>query len=409
MSPKLKKFIIGMVVSVVVIIVAIAGFSMFSNMTTTTVFDLRIKDAVSDTEILNREVYLKSEQENSFKIKLYQKSSASSVFNVVSSNSKVAKVTKEGSEYKVTYFAEGVTDIIAYNVEETSIEDRFTLTIKENIPLSFVITDEKADSANEVSVYADAQLYSFDFEAKSVGVEDVVNLGCLSILDFNRDVFESVEIDAVNSKLNIKARDNGVQSIKDIKEYITVQSKVNHNGEVVLNNFLLNVNVKGYYINDIQLVLSLSPNDNAANFIYGEGIIKEGETRIDRVVFTETINQVNAKVRVAYSNGTFKDITTAVELYPTSDVLINRPIGDYCIISGFGAIDLIYTEDAVTLEKEFTFFRYNTGTTEYNNFINSLYTYDDETKVYTFNYWDIRFERKDVVTNEKGEIVGFKN
>ena len=153
MSPKLKKFIIGAVIGLVVIIIALAGFITFSNISTTTVHDLRIRDASTNQQILSKEVYLTSKENNSFDVKVYERSSAQTNFNVVSTNSNVAKVKKNRNTYTVEYFAEGKTDIVAYNTEEISIQERFTLTVKEYVPLSFAITDEKAVSENEISVF----------------------------------------------------------------------------------------------------------------------------------------------------------------------------------------------------------------------------------------------------------------
>ena len=69
MSPKLKKAIIAVVVFLLVGVIALVAVSMLSNLSTTTVYDLRLVDATTEEELFEKDVYLTAVSKNNFNVK----------------------------------------------------------------------------------------------------------------------------------------------------------------------------------------------------------------------------------------------------------------------------------------------------------------------------------------------------
>lgn len=421
MSGKLKKAIIAVVVVLLVAVGGLVAFTMLSKISTTTVYDLRLVEYGTNTEIFEKEVYLTAEEDNKFDVGLKVIATAMTNFVVASSDETVAKVSVRDNHYVVTYYKVGKVTISATAPDNASVNDSFVLTVKESYPMNFEIPDKKEDEGNKypcpvVEIYADNKEYLFDFIASSINKDSPVNNDTISVLDdYDKNVFESISIDASNSKLVIKAK----QNVESTVEYITIVCKTNDTSEEkAIVHFLVGVEVHGNYISDMQLVLSTRPNFDSSIYVCGDGELKEGEQRVDgsQLVFSANVNIVYTKVRVRYTNGEYFDVTRQALASGNDNGTIKPPpsLSYYQIkISQTSSIKFIYsTSGQNTIERTFTFYFYDTDSTTYNRFLeNNLYrkvTKEDGSVIFEYVHWDERYKRDDAVT-KNGEIIGFKN
>ncbi len=424
-SGKLKKAIIAVVIIFALSACGLVAFSFLSKMSTTTVYDLRIVEYESKKEIFDKEVFLTAEENNNFEIDLNVSASAITNFVFSSSDNSVASVSVKDDHYVVSYFKVGEVKIVASAFDNSNVRDSFVLTVRENYPISFKITDDRKVSENEISIYADLKEYQFDFLATSIDDENPVNNETFSVLDdYNKDVFESIKIDPATSKIVIKANKNSEAT----REFVTIVCKTTNEetGEKTIQNFLLIVNVKGFYIENLQLVLSTKPNFDNAKYVCGEGKLKEGETKVEqeRLVFCEDVNIVYVQVRIVYTNGDFDIVTKNANSSANYGVNISQ------IQPGKNCFELEFTESANGLvnvnvkfsydsgsehiEKVFAFNYYGKESTNgyYEDFINNKlykkYT-EDENEYYRYVHWDERYKRTDTITATDGKIIGFIN
>lgn len=416
MSSKLKKAIIIIVVLLVVAVGGLVGFSVLSKLSTATIYDIRLLDENSE-QIHNKTVYLTSEADNHFYVSVYIDASDIVNCNVKSSDTNIAVVTFEDGLYKITYKRAGKVIITAYCDSNNNVSDDFELTVNENMPSSFNFDDEKADGDKEITVFADNLTNAFGFKVESGLLQDNINLSSLQVLDtYNKDIFESIYIDETNAKLVVEAKQSEISST----EYITLKSNyVDENGKVIaVNTFVIKINVEGYYARNLQLVLSSDPMFNDAVYVLGEGYILDNEIRIPNVYLTKDVNMIFAKVRVVYTNHTFKDITVEADAETrshTGSAETKRvDIGNYYNIqvNANATIRFIYAEANVYFDFNFKYLDPISNPNDYNNFTNNLlYTkINVEGKVvYKYIYWDERFKRKDTITDSDGNIIGFVN
>ena len=413
MSSKLKKVIIAVVVLLLVGVGVLVGVSMLSRLSTTTIYDLRLVDYETETEIFEKEVYLTAIDNNNFDIKVEASSSSITSYVVSSSNPSVATVSMIDGGYRVNYLKEGQARISVVCAEGGNISDSFNLTVKENVPTSFIISDSSAISDSEITIFADDRYYYFNFTAGLGNDGTLVNITSIEVLDnYNKEVFDEIYIDDKESMLVIKAK----QSELNTREYITLQSKYTSadGNQVTVGTFVVCVNVRGNYISDIQLVLSETPNFDNANDIYGNGAILNTETRVNAVYLTSEVNTLYAKVRVVYTNGEIFDVTSdaVAQTINGAPTTTKPPIGGYYAISlsARAVIRFAYLNRSVDLQ--FNYIDPVSTPVDYNRFVNQLLyeTVDIEgTTVYRYIYWDSRYMRDDAITDKDGNIVGFIN
>lgn len=413
MSPKLKRLIISLVVVLILFVSGIVAYSVLGKLSTTTVSDLRIIDPDTKVEVFDREVYLSAEEDNMFNISLDYGLASNIKWEVVSSDTSVAQVSSEGRIYTIKYLKAGQTTIKAYPAENSAINDSFVLTVKENYPVNFVIDDEKAEGDYEVSIFADNKDYTYSFKATALNDESIVNLDTLSVIDdYNKDIFDDIHIDAANSSLILHAKESHDSS----KEIITIQCKVKDDqGTVVTKNFILKVNVNGYFISNLQFRVSTTPSFDGPVYVCGDGKLNDGETRVETgIVFIDTINLVYIKVRVVYTNGDMFDITkvAAIDATPSESIRIDqiKPSNNYFRITASTNAKLIVSYGGETFEYDKIYFL--AGADKENFFDGKLYNQvrdqDDNLLYYEYKYWDLRYARTDTITQD-GKIIGFIN
>ena len=266
MKSKLKKWIIIIASFLLVAIGALLGVSLLTNLSTTTINDIRLVDASTEKEIFDKEVYLTGSNANYFDVQIDAHSSSIVEYKVYSTNLAVASVNTIKGGYRINYHKTGSTKIVATTQESSEIKDSVTLNVREKVVTSFIVDDEKAINESEVSVFADNKEYRYSIKAFHGDSEQDINLSSILVLDnYNKDVFEYINIDDNSSELVIKADQNA----STFREYVNLQSvRLSNDGEVeTVNTFVVCINIKGNYISDIQLMLSSEPNFNKSKNI----------------------------------------------------------------------------------------------------------------------------------------------
>lgn len=416
-----KKLIIILASVLGFIIVGVIGVLVVANLTTSTVSDLRILELATNKEISNKEVYLTQNDSNYFDIRLKSLSSSPTNYIVYSSNPSVASVKAISSGYRVSYLKAGNATITATTYESSAIKDSFILRVKDYIPTGFSIVDKNAISESEIEIYADNLEYRFDFEAFQGVITENINNSCLEVLNnYDKSVINTAYIDDVNKQLVIKAN----QSEFERDEIITIASKQydNEGNKKTVQTFTVSVKIKGYFVKDIQLILSNTPNFTTNKYIYGSGMINEGEERVEMVYLTVDINTVYAKVRKVYTNGYMQDITDMATSRTVDGVVsVSKVLKcDYFSISVKSNTENYGTQKVqfVCNEKEdgaiFNFNYLSVGTTSYDDFYNEKlyheeYNEDLEVEYYEYVYWDSRFARTDTITDIYGRVIEFIN
>lgn len=412
---KNKKMIIILASVVSVFIIGVVAVLLLTNASTTTVNDLRILDIETGFEIKEREVYLVENDSNYFDISLKTKSEGRTDYLVYSSNPSIASVKTTGTGYRINYLKAGKTRIIATTSQISDIQDSFILTVNEFVPTEFLINNDDVSKQSEVEIFSDNNEYRFDFSVLHGGIQQNINKSSLSVLEnYDKNVFEYVYIDDANSQLVVCAK----QSEESRTEIITVQARQKNQFDELktVKNFVIKVKIKGNYVSDIQLMLSVTPNFESAKYIYGTGLLKEEEQRVPNIYLTEKINKLYAKVRVVYTNEEMFDVTeTSSSLSESGNSITSRPEkSDYFEITLQNRSEVVTfncsgVEGSLTL----TFNYLEEGQAGYDYFSNNeLYKKilgRNGEYYYQYIYWDLRFMRKDAVTDSQGRIVDFTN
>lgn len=391
MKSKLKKVILIVGLFVLVCGLGIGGITLFSNMSSATIYDLRFveKSGDSNVEIFEKDVYLTYGEDNSFDFKLLSSASEQTSYYVQSSDTSIASISYNKGNYKATYYKPGKVIVSATPVQGGAVYESFVLNVKENITTEFVL-DGKSELI--VDVYADEKVYEFDFIAKTNTNSELVNVSNLSVVDnYDKSVFKSVEIDAKNSKLKISA-DKELTQLK--REIITIQSKnISADGQShIVKTFSVVVNVNPKVSVGLQLLLSNDANFESYVVYKGEPLM--GETKVENVYLSETYNQLFVKIRTVYSNG---DVA-----FETSDIATLTKINDYYLFIGDSSETKTINVSGKDVVLEYEYLS-NTDLAEADKF------YTKSGSFWTYSYWDDRFKRDDVIIDKDGNIIGFWN
>ncbi len=428
-------------------------------------------DSDSDIEyeaVKDQKINLTSSEEDILEIGVYVDTTATTIdATVVSSDTSVARVEFVSGRCYI-YFLRAGTVTITASFEDMS--DSVTFEIYDDNAEYFVVYDDDyygeylysenyaSTYQNNVNIYADDQVYSFRFEVSALSsgeASDGVDSELLRVDTTNVDfdnIFWSISIDAENQLLNISCRSTIVDNIS---QTILIQSYyVTETGEIKpANSYEVYVHIIAYTPEFLQIELATSPSfedsyifmdtinplddlsdidvEDILSALRAElNLTSEGESPVYQVFFTSSVQRIYIRFRVVYTNGDIVYFNDGDEIK-----LNNLEDDDTTIIfsvvatstSGEG-IKTWYDGSYSTLtlsESDFSSgsFRitltisggYNlTSTFEFSfkelNEDNVLlfYSYDDETGIYTYTYWDLRTRYTDVICDENGNIVGFK-
>jgi len=440
-SPKLKKLII---IAVIVLVVGIGGIFIYSslqNLSSVVINDFRIVN--DDNEIIREmRVELGNIQENKFPINVnISATGASGGYYFYSTNPNVAKVITEENKYYVQYYKGGEATIVAQSNLVGSVNDSIKVKVIENNV--YDIKFEKSTSATEniINVFADDELYNYEFNIEGFSQTTKVNSSSLKVLDnYNKKIFKRVAINYENNSLDII-----VNSMADDKvipaqmEQIVIQSidEDSNGNEVVVKNFIVKTNIEPNAIVDVQLVVSNNPDfDSEFVYIYSnldqnvlkeQHLIADNERLVDNVYLSKNINTIYVRPRVVYKNGMTNVLTTVIHgdidkskiqeikndsTYFYDKIIINPDI-ESCIIEY--EIEAAIAGQNISETFKFNFYKSENEIVktivggENVIEIEKLYTYDEQAGVYTYSYFDERFKRLDAIVDKDGNIIGFSD
>lgn len=462
MSKKFKTFIIIIAVVIAVIGFGVGGYFLMSSLSSSTVLDFKIVDPTNNNREFNTtHKYLISGKENKFRIDVVSETSngrGSYVFS--SSNPDVAQVITEGEEYWVNYYNVGQAVITARSRAAEKVYDSFTLQVSEEIVADITIAGTQ--DGKTLKLYANGRTQSYSFN--SVGLLSYTNddgeteyVDCnnmnLRIVDnYDKAVIKNIKLNQDNGEIVVTSKIKNVDSKQNfyIQAYYTDDQDIEH----IVKNFAFNIDVVGYRIADLQLLVSQDYYFRGTNYVLlargssAEDAVladPQNEQILDAVNFTSAVSQLYFKIRAVYTDGTFKDVsnldplasdpsgntTASGESYLFTDKDSSgfwRVLADSSILQSIQGgneitllhFDMTYTDyledndgnqlsDPVTKTFDINYLNYSDKTASmYQDFVNTkLYT--KQGGVYEYIYWDTRFARRDVIVDELGRIIGFQS
>lgn len=461
--------VVGIFAAILVVAVAavVAGWVLIQNNKTYYINDLRIVEPIADASsyiytkegeyqsVKNQKVYMTSEEENFKEIAIYANISIKTTkFDIVSSNTDVAKIIIKNKKCYVNYVGAGEATI---TISHGGVSDSFDVYVYDQVSADFSVYDYKyygeyaSYFPNHIIGYSDSITYRYDYLAFSAGGEDAGDLLNNNLLRIdssktNTDVFESVSIDAVNKQLVLTCK-AGLEA--NIDEQIAIQSyTITDEGISVTNNFVVNVHIVAYTPEFLQVVVSKSPNFEDGYVYMNTEIIDDSTLTEERILedksildnylsykkaennlaatnefatydlmFTDKVDTLYLKFRKVYTNGdmVYLDATNEGELFALvadTAYLKIQPTQDY--------YKLVLTKDYFTptnptfdigitlLDYDLSFtFKIDYAELNADN-LELFYDYDAETGIYTYKYWDPRSKYNNQVFDEDGNVIDIK-
>ncbi len=413
----------------------------------------------SYTSMKNQKVYMTTEEENYIPFAVYA-SSSNKTKNITlsSSDPTVAKIVYKDNLAYIQYLKAG-TAVITTTLDK--VQDSFTVEVYNQVTENFSVYDnayygEYANIfPNKIVGYSDGIAYAYDYKAYSAAGEtagDLLNNDLLRIdtSKLNTDIFEDVHIDPVNKKLVVKCKEN-IPS--NIDEQIVIQSYT-YNGDVtrVENNYVVNAHIVTYTPEFLQVVLAKTPDFEDGYVFMNTEIIQQedltteaildnpdildeylaykkaennlvphNENAVYETLFTDKVEKIYLQFRKVYTNGDMVYLNpletsshykleydeTYMKVAPTKDYFILNLTPSYFDTHESFDVDLTLKVDGsehsfdLSHTFKFTFADMNAAN------LSKFYSYNEETKVYTYKYWDPRTRYDNEVYNDAGAVVGF--
>ncbi len=408
----------------------------------------------------NQKVYLTSEEENLIPMAVFAYTSTQTKdVKIESSNPNVAKIVYKDSLCFINYLQAG-TAVITSSLG--GVTDSITVEVYDQVTEFFTVYDYKyygnyADYfPNQIIGYSDSITYKYDyvvFSAAGESAGDLLNNEHLRIDDsrLNMNVFEEVYIDPVSKQLVVTCKSD---LTSNVNEQIIVQSYTYTNDGVVKveNNYVVDVNVLTYTPEFLQVELSTNP-DFTNNCIFmdttyvddsllTDEVIQNNpeildtylsykkaennltllnETSVYKTLFTDKVSKIYLRFRKVYTNGDIVYLNpletanhyqlnvddTHLKLAPTQDFYILTLNSDY--FNSNLSFDIVVS--LIVDGSEFSYNLKHTFKFEFANLnlsnVDLFYRYDEQTGVYTYNYWDPRCHFDTEISDAEGNIVGF--
>lgn len=456
---KRLKLVLYVLIGIVVFVGLVAGcYFLMQKSSMPTVYNVQIMDEFDQT-INDKTKFLLSEDQNQITIKVkVDSTSDQQAIGVYSSNTSVATVSHQtDGSYLVKYFNSGTATITAYSMLAPAVRDSFTIKVYENVASDIQIGS--SDEQNHITIVADGAKSETTFSIDGLNTDQECDYTSVRILDtYNKTIFPNISIDYNSRKLTIETSLVTEDSCQVF--YIQCFCMDDNGQERVVKNIPYYVDVIGYRIVDVQLLLSSDGNVDTNGDFQNDGYIllnndpfmftqkievtgaletnpykAMGEEFVNNVVFSQDFTRVYFKVRLVYSNKTCKDISGlgGIQKYDPSG-------RDYVKLSGGGSSEMNYliidfdtskisTTQTTDISAAFTIF-YEDKTINSSiskdfkvtyKYSQSLEKFKDEdvyVKVvdqdnallyYEYVYWDTRYKRTDEITNENGKIIDFKD
>lgn len=422
-------------------------------------FDEEKNETSKLVSIKNKTVYMKSEADNKFPIAIYASTSNNTKeIKVRSTDTSVAKIVVENNMCYVRYLKEGETTIYT---EVGGVKDSFILKVLDRVPSEFEVYDNAYYGSDYVDLfpnsivgYADNKEYRYNYTLGDItGSTDISKIDgdLLRVDESNLDdeIFSSVKIDSSRHQLVVKCKVPEGNRVENINTSIVLQSYTyDKNGnEIIHGNYIVSVYVILRIPEFMQLEVSSNP-DFTEKVVYTSSLIDEhsreeilenpllldeylsaqkdvkylterGEKATYDVFFTKKVTKLYLRFRFVYTNGDVEYINDGQNgdiVFDDENRRVISPMDNYYILNlttdnYFVKSGNVYNDYSINVSlKNFTFnfdFEFNYLEQTEENARNYLYSYDEETKIYTFNYWDSRAKFTNEICDASGNVVGF--
>ncbi len=421
--------------------------------------NVNLEDFVQYVPIKNQTVYLKSEKTNIFPIAVYVDASISvSQVNIASSDKDIAKIVYQDGGCYVHFLKEGLVTITS---EFHGVKDSFAIQIYDQLPSNFNVYDYDyyGDYAelfpNTIVSYADDEEYRYNYVLDNIsntGTNDNINGDLIRIDQENLklDVFSNVYIDSVTNELVVKCKNPQDEQKDNFDSAIILQSfYYADDGSIVIeNNYEVKVHIVRYIPEFLQLEISSNPDfsegivytDTTKKDISGltsEDILNDpsildeylsaekaenylalnGESATYKAYFTDNIEMLYVRARVVYTNGNiiylkngenatikFNGLSSSEDciLDPTQKFYMMNLNSDYFTSDGL-TFDISVSVDDFAFSHVFKFeYRERTNANK-----NVFYVKNEETGIWTFNYWDERAKFDNEIYDKEGNVIAF--
>lgn len=419
----------------------------------------------------NKTVYMTNSSENSFEIGVFASSSTNSTsVHLTSSNPTVASLSysrghcyvqyHRAGEAKITAELGGVKDTIDVLVYDNVAESLIVFD-------DAYYGDYSTSFSNKVVSYADdtSYYYRYDVSCMTDGKKsDQIDSELLRIdsSKVDKSIFSVARIDPETRSLNIRCRkykvdENGndildesgnrVKITDTIDTSLVIQSYyLTSDGDVkVSHNYVVNIHVVADTPEYLQILMSKTPDfEDGSVFVYTQDLSKEtidventdmvkeilsnqkeknylslgNEFETYNAYFTEKVSKIYIKLRKVYTNGnivylnplTYEENPFTVEtdedyfkVSANKQYYVLKLTKEYFETHN-NKFTLKLTLDDFALDSKEFVFEYKSLSREN---IEYFYSYDEETGVYTYKYWDPRTHYFTEIYNENGDIVDF--
>ena len=467
MKKTLKLVGIFMAVTLVVLVGGLSIYFLVQNNRTYYIYDLRIVEPVSNargyvytdstanyTSIKNKTVYMTADGSNRFEIGIYAYTSINTTdVEISSSDTSVARVIITGNRCYVEYVGAGVATI---SVKIGSVVDSFDIYVYNEVADDFVVYDNRYYGEysnyfpNQIISYSDSIQYTYDYVVstpENSDASDVVNSSLIRIDEtkVNEDVFEEVYIDADNKKLVLTCKSD---LTNNMNETIVVQTYYyTADGRIkISDNYYVNVRIVAYTPEFLQIELATTPDFTDGYVFMNTEKIDEGsltediiqndteilekflsyqkaesnleltnENSVYNTYFTDKVSTIYLRFRKVYTNGdivylTPNDSENPFEISADEDNLKLSANGTYYTLTVSSAyFDTHQTFDITISLSDFDLshtFKFEFAEFNSEN-LEKFYDYNEETKIYSYKYWDPRTRYSNEVYDELGNIIGF--
>lgn len=422
-------------------------------------FDEEKNETSKLVSIKNKTVYMKSVADNKFPIAIYASTSNNTrEIKVVSTDTSVAKIVVENEKLYVKYLKEGETTIYT---EVGGVKDSFILKVLDRVPSEFEVYDNAYYGANYVDLfpnsivgYADNKEYRYGYKLGDItGSEDISKIdGDLLRVDesnLDTDIFSSVKVDSSKHQLVVKCKTPTGNRLENINTSVILQSYTyDKNGnEIIHGNYIVSVYVILRIPEYMQLEVSSNP-DFSEKVVYTSSLTTEhsreeilanpllldeflsaqkdvkylsarGEKAAYEVFFTKKVTKLYLRFRFVYTNGDVEYITNGENgdivfdddarrvISPMDNYyILNLTTDNYFVKSGntYNDYNISVSLENYTFSFDFVF-KYLEQTED--NARDYLYSYDADTGIYTYKYWDNRAKFTNEICDANGNVIGF--
>ena len=322
---------------------------------------------------------------------------------------------------------------------------------------------------NTLVSYADDTEYRYRFfmdNASETGDNEHIDGDLLRIDESNldMDIFSNVYIDSATKELVVKCKIPETTQRENIDSVVILQSFYhNENGDIVLeNDYLVKLHIVLYIPEFLQVEISSTPDFDEkmvllnvekkdissltnAEILEDPSLLDEylatekaehylaenGEKPTYNVFFTDRVERFYIRLRMVYTNGdivylnrgengvnfTFSNESLCSLVKPNNEYYVmNINYNNYFKAEGVTSFDINISISGFAFEAKhlkFSFYYKDTRDnpdvieTGKKELVETFYSYDEATGIYTFNYWDNRARFVNELYDIDGNVIGF--